>query len=371
MTGVIVTNRVTGDSQQGEVPVSSAALRDGVLAVPVIDITSFRMPYADAAARDAVVRQVDEAARTVGFMQITGHGIPATTLGDFTSATDAFFALDPQTKARYRCPPGINRGYTPPKAESLANSLGLTSAADLFEAINVGTSTDDFPGLDLPEDVYARNVYPDREVPGFEAAVSEWFNAAGRVARTMVKIFGAALGGSEDYFEQLTDHSIDVLRMNNYRLPSPDTRLAEDQLGMGAHTDYGIVTVLWADKVPGLEIHGADGNWHAVMPAEGALLVNLGDATARWTNEEWISTLHRVAAPKINGTLVPRRSAAYFHDGNVDAVIQPLPSCVSKDNPARYEPVTVGEHLAAKLAGSRGGQLNRYAAREAARLHSA
>ena len=106
-------------------PVSSAALRDGILAVPVIDISSFRMPYADAAARSEVVRQVDEAARTVGFMQITGHGIPAATLSEFTRATDAFFALGPAAKSRYRCPPGINRGYTPPKAESLANSLGL------------------------------------------------------------------------------------------------------------------------------------------------------------------------------------------------------------------------------------------------------
>lgn len=349
---------------------SSAALRDGILTVPAIDITSFRMPYADAAARSEVVRQVDAAARTVGFMQITGHGISATTLSEFTSATDAFFALDAQAKAGYRCPPGINRGYTPPKAESLANSLGLASAADLFEAINVGASTADFPGLDLPEDVYAANVYP-AEVPGFEAAVTAWFDAAGRVARTMVRIFGVALGGREDYFEQRTDHSIDVLRVNNYRLPAPDVELEKDQLGMGAHTDYGIVTVLWADRVPGLEIHGADGNWHPVMPADGALLVNLGDATARWTNEEWISTLHRVAAPRVDGALVPRRSAAYFHDGNVDAVIECLPSCVSAGNPARYEPVTVGEHLAAKLAGSRGGQLNSRATREAARLRFA
>jgi isopenicillin N synthase-like dioxygenase len=350
--------------------VSSAALRDGILDVPVIDITSFRMPYADAAARSEVVRRVDEAARTVGFMQITGHGIPVTTLSEFTSATDAFFALDAQAKARYRCPPGVNRGYSPPKAESLANSLGLASAADLFEAINVGTSVADFPGLDLPEDVYAANVYPADEVPDFEAAVTAWFTSAGRVARTMVRIFGVALGGREDYFAPFTDHSIDVLRMNNYRLPAPDVQLEQEQLGMGAHTDYGIVTVLWADHVPGLEIHGADGNWHPVMPADGALLVNLGDATARWTNEEWISTLHRVAAPRVGGKLVHRRSAAYFHDGNVDAVIECLPSCVTKDNPARYEPVTVGDHLAAKLAGSRGGQLNPYATRESARLRS-
>ena len=207
-----------------------------------------------------------------------GTASPRPRISEFTSATDAFFALDAEAKSRYRCPPGINRGYTPPKAEALANSLGLVSAADLFEAINVGTTTADFPGLDLPEDVYAANVYPADEVPGFEAAVTEWFAAAGRVARTMVRIFGVALGGREDYFERFTDHSIDVLRMNNYRLPEPDVQLEQDQLGMGAHTDYGIVTVLWADQVPGLEIHGADGNWHPVMPADGALLVNLGDA---------------------------------------------------------------------------------------------
>jgi isopenicillin N synthase-like dioxygenase len=350
--------------------VSSAALRDGILAVPVIDISSFRMPYADAAARSTVVRQVDEAARTVGFMQVTGHGISSSTLSEFTSATDAFFALGPAAKSKYRCPPGVNRGYTPPRAESLANSLGLTTAADLFEAVNVGTSAADFPGLDLPPDVYAANVYPATEVPAFETAVTAWFAAAGRVARTMVRIFGVALGGREDYFEQFTDHSIDVLRVNNYRLPAPDAELEPDQLGMGAHTDYGIVTVLWADQVPGLEIHGADGSWHPVLPADGALLVNLGDATARWTNEEWISTLHRVAAPRSGGVLVPRRSAAFFHDGNVDAVIEPLPSCVTAANPAKYKPVTVGDHLAAKLAGSRGGQLNPYAEREVARLRS-
>jgi isopenicillin N synthase-like dioxygenase len=385
--------------QQGEQLVSSAALRDGILAVPVIDISSFRMPYADAAARSQVVRQVDAAARTVGFMQITGHGITPATRGELIKAMDEFFALAAETKQKYRCPPAINRGYSPPKAESLANSLGLASPADLFEALNVGSSTADYPGLELPEDVYAPNVYPAQEIPDFEAAVTEWFRAAGAVARTMVRIFGVALGGREDYFAEATDHSIDVLRLNNYRLPdpgtpdrgtpdpvtpdpgapdpgapgaprTPGTPVEPDQLGMGAHTDFGIVTVLWADRVPGLEIHGADGEWHPVMPAGGALLVNLGDAIARWTNDEWMSTMHRVAVPRIGGALVPRRSAAYFHDGNVDALIACLPSCLSPENPARYAPVTVGEHLAAKLAGSRGGQLNPYATREVARLRT-
>ena len=346
---------------------SEALTTDGALTVPVIDITAYRDPGADAGRRDQVARAVDEAARTVGFMQVIGHGVAPAVLAGFVAATDAFFALPAEVKAGYRCPPGINRGYTPPKSESLANSLGLATAADLFEAINVGSQAADFPGLDLPADVYAANVWP-AGLPGFRPAVSAWFEAAGSVARTMVTIFSDALGLGPGYLDQFTGHSIDVLRMINYRPPPAGTPLEPDQAGMGAHTDYGIVTVLWADQVPGLEIIGSDHGWHPVQPADGALLVNLGDGLARWTNDRWISTMHRVAAPRLNGVLVPRRSAAYFHDGDVDAVIAPLPSCVDGEHPARYEPVTVGQHLAEKLAGSRAGQLNPHAGREAARL---
>ncbi|MCU1619102.1 MAG: 2OG-Fe(II) oxygenase [Modestobacter sp.] len=344
-----------------------AQTTDGVLDVPVIDIGPFVRPDGTAAQRAEVAAAVDEAARTVGFMQIVGHGIEPGVLAGFTAATDEFFALPLDAKSAYRCPPGINRGYSPPKSERLANSLGLVSAADLFEAINVGTTRADYPGVDLPEVDYAANVWPV-EVPAFEPAVRDWFAAAGSVARTMLRVFGVALGLGEGHFAPFTDHSLDVLRMINYRLPAADVELEPDQVGMGAHTDYGIVTVLWADQVPGLEVLGSDGEWHPVQPADGALLVNLGDALARWTNDRWISTMHRVAAPRVDGVLVPRRSAAYFHDGNIDAVIECLPVCISAEQPAQYAPVTVGEHLAAKLAGSRGGQLNTDAAREASRL---
>ncbi|GAA1867961.1 2-oxoglutarate and iron-dependent oxygenase domain-containing protein [Pseudonocardia ailaonensis] len=347
---------------------ATAETRDGVLEVPVVDIGAF--DDGTEADRDAVAAAVDRAARTVGFMQVVGHGIPQTTLDAFTAATDAFFSRDLAEKSTYRCPPGVNRGYTPPKAESLANSLGLTSAADLFEAFNIGAQAADFPGLALDETDYGLNPWPD--VPGFRAGVEAWFAAAQGVARTMTRVFGRALGLGEEYLAQFTSHSIDVLRMINYRLPAADAELEPDQVGMGAHTDYGIVTVLWADDVPGLEIlddrAGTAGRWHPVRPAPGALLVNLGDALARWTNDQWISTMHRVAVPRIDGVLVPRRSAAFFHDGNPDAVIAPLPTCVDATHPARYGPVTVAAHLRAKLAGSRGGTLAEGAGREAARL---
>ncbi|MBL1075516.1 isopenicillin N synthase family oxygenase [Nocardia sp. 2] len=338
--------------------------------VPVIDITAY-VTTGDVHERRIVARRIDEAARTVGFMQIVGHGVPQTVIDGLAAAIDGFFALAPEVKQGYRTPPEINRGYSPPKSESLSLSLGVESANrmnDFFEAFNVGAAVSDYPGLELPLADYPENLWP-REVPEFRALVEAYFREAGRVARTLTTAFADALELPAGYFERYTDHSLDVLRMNNYALPPGEVELDGELTGMGAHTDYGIVTVLWADQAPGLQVLGADGHWHDVRPAPDALLVNLGDLTARWTNERWLSTLHRVQPPVVDGTIERRRSAAYFHDGNIDAVIETLPSCLGDGS--RYAPVTVAEHIRAKLAGSRALQPNTKAEREAARMRSA
>ena len=104
------------------------------------------------------------------------------------------------------------------------------------------------------------------------------------------------------------------------------------------------------------------------MPADGALLVNLGDLTARITNDRWMSTLHRVKPPVIDGTIRRRRSVAFFHDGNADAVVGTLDSLLDRGDGLAYEPITVRDHVAAKLAGSRQGRKNLAAVREAERV---
>ena len=121
---------------------------------------------------------------------------------------------------------------------------------------------------------------------------------------------------------------------------------------MGAHTDFGFCTVLYADAVEGLEIVGPDGSWHPVLPRPESLLVNLGDLLAEWTNDRWRSTIHRVVPPR-EARPAKRRSMAFFHDGNFDASIEVLPTCVGPDNPAKYAPVLAGDHLRAKLLGPR------------------
>jgi isopenicillin N synthase-like dioxygenase len=187
----------------------------------------------------------------------------------------------------------------------------------------------------------------------------------------MTRIFEDALDLEPGFFDAFTDHSIDVMRMNNYALPPGTVDLDGDLTGMSEHTDFGIVTVLWADQVRGLQVLGDDGSFNDVSPADDALLINLGDLTARWTNERWQSTLHRVKPPIVDGTIERRRSAAYFHDGNADAVITALATCVAPGAQPVYPPITVSEHISSKLAGSRAGQLNTSAERDAARVLAA
>jgi isopenicillin N synthase-like dioxygenase len=304
-------------------------------------------------------------------MQIVGHGIDGL-VQPLTNAIDWFFGLPDEVKRNAIAPRrSVNRGYTPPRSERLSYSLGVVSADDLFEAFNIGAARSDFPHLDLDAEIYAENIWPHTDgADRFRQELSMWFAAAGRVARRMTEIFAVALDLPDDYFARFTDHSIDVLRVNHYCVPD-GVVIGESQMGMGAHTDYGIVTVLWADPVAGLEILRPDGSWSPVVPASGALLINLGDLLARWTDDRWLSTMHRVAPPRDeNGALVRRRSAALFHDGNADAVISTLAPCRAADGTSAYSDVTVSDHLAQKLGGSRGLALNQHAEREAARIGS-
>ncbi|MEE2061059.1 isopenicillin N synthase family dioxygenase [Rhodococcus artemisiae] len=335
--------------------------------VPAVDIGPYVHGGTDAD-RARVTGEIDDACTRVGFIQILGHRIPDDVTDGLAGAVDDFFGLPLDEKKQYRVE-GANRGYSPPKSESLSLSLGVESASrmnDFFEAFNVGTEARSFTDLDLSESDYGINLWP--EVADFRDRVQAYYTEASRVAGVLTRIFSDALGQDPEFFARLTDHSIDVLRMNNYALPEGAVTVDGDLTGMGEHTDFGIVTVLWADCVAGLQVLGGDGVWHDVAPQPGALLVNLGDLTARITNDRWMSTLHRVKPPIVDGTIQRRRSVAFFHDGNVDAVISTLPEFADDEC---YEPITVRDHIEAKLAGSRQGKANAKAVREAARVLAA
>lgn len=322
--------------------------------VPIVDISAFVQGWTDPAARAQVVSDIRRACETVGFIQILGHAIPDQTIEGLTAAMDWFFGLSPDEKCLSI--PGSSEvvGYSPPKQWSLSRSMGVQPANqmnDFFEGFNLAKPAREFPGLTLSSEFYNETMWPSNEV--FRTQIQEYFAEASRVAKVMMGIFVEALGDKGLGLESLFDHSMENMRLNNYALPEGEVDVDGDLTGMGEHTDFGLVTILWADQVAGLQVLASDGTWHDVQPADGALLINLGDLLARLTNDAWSSTLHRVTPPIVDGKVRRRRSAALFFEANADATIGTLPAFVDAERPARYgDPINVGEHVRAKFGGA-------------------
>ena len=195
-----------------------------------------------------------------------------------------------------------NRGYAAEGTEALAYSLGeRTCPPDLFEAFNVGRELTARPAADPyfathRDRYFAANVWPT--VPaGFRSTWLAYWDAVEALALEIMAAAALALDLDADHFVPSLDRSISVMRANNYQRRDGAAPPADGQMRMGAHTDYGSITVLLADQVPGLQIRDDAGRWHDVLPPEGGFLVNIGDLLAEWTNDRWRSTLHRVVPP--------------------------------------------------------------------------
>jgi isopenicillin N synthase-like dioxygenase len=320
--------------------------------VPRIDLSRWNR-----GARTEVATDLDRACRDVGFFEVVGHGIGDDVIADMRAATQAFFDLPVTAKQRYTPPDlEVNRGYAAKGVEGLGYSVGVVRPPDLFEAFNIGPDEVDETDPHVAAErhrLFAANLWPT-EVPQLRPALVAYMASARSVADILMEVFARALGLADDFFEPFMTHSTDTLRVIHYETQPGDPGPAPGQVGMGEHTDYGMCTVLFADAVPGLQIVGPDGRWHSVVPSPGALLVNLGDLMAQWTNDRWRSTLHRVLPPARHDTEVrTRRSVAFFHDGNHDAIIECLPTCIEPGQQPKYAPVTAGDHLMAKLMGPR------------------
>ncbi len=309
----------------------------------------------EAVARRAVVEAIDRECRRVGFLRVSGHGVPAELIEQMLEVTTAFFDRPEDEKLRYvPKDKAVNRGYAAYGTEALAYSLGVDSKPDMFEAFNCGVdAVDESDPYVVAERhrFFAPNMWPEQPSDMRTVWVA-YFGACQALARELSRIFAVALGMPEDFIFDKVNRAVCVMRANNYERRSHHAEPEPGQVRMGAHTDYGVCTILLADPVPGLQIVGPDGAWHDVLPEPGTLLVNLGDLLAEWTNDRWRSTLHRVVPPTVAGP-ARRRSVAFFQEANYDALISVMPTCVSDDNPARYTPVIAGEHLMNKLIGPR------------------
>ncbi len=310
--------------------------------IPVIDVAPLRAN--DQAGKDEVARQIDRACIETGFFCITGHGVDQQLIARTRDAATQLFALPDELKrAIERRPENASRGYYPFADRSLAYTLGEAAPPDLQEAWAMGPI--DVPEVEIQEsDVsrrfFATNLWPEG-VPNFRETLCAYYRTLSPLADEILKGVALALGQPETYFDDKCDRASSVIRLIRY--PAQTTAPAAGQLRAGAHTDYGTVTILRGDDVPGAtQVMLPSGEWIDVRPPPGGFVCNIGDAMADWTGGRWRSTLHRVGNPPPGAAPSDRISIVFFHQPNHDAVLGGL-------GDAQSAGVTYAEHYLGKL----------------------
>lgn len=301
------------------------------------------IPVVDLQAGDAV-DAVADACRRVGFLTVVGHGVSTDVLDAAWTTAQRFFDLPLAEKMAVAMPrPGYPYGYSPLAGETLAASLGHRTHPDLKQSFAIGPVDAAAHTFADPDEEFAwsPNLWPDA-VPELRPAWEAYYRAMAALSARLLSVMAAALELPTQHFEPLIDRHTSAMRALDY--PAAAGAL-DGQLGASAHTDYGTLTVLMADTTQrGLQVQGPDGEWQDATPEPGSLVVNLGDAMARWTNDRWRSTMHRVVVPQRR-----RQSIAFFHNANWDAAIECIPSCLADGEAPRYAPIEAGPHLMQKF----------------------
>lgn len=293
--------------------------------IPVVDFAKY-----DESRPETLVEiglEVDKALSEIGFMSIINHGVDQKLVDDVFASSKFFFGQDVAEK----------------------NRLEYTSAEENFGYQELGQEAL-HPGAppDLKETLTMRDAYKhvDADWPSDEFRdlllefYSQCFKAANRIQRVFAQIFDL----DSEYFVERHGGENVTFRILHYPPLSADI---DGQLGAGAHTDYGMVTLLFQDMIGGLEVFDKNAQvWVPVDPAPGAVVINTGDMTEHWTNGKYPSTLHRVQP---RGGVGDRYSAVIFYDPDDEVIVDCLPSCVSESNPAKYRPISAKEHVLAKI----------------------
>jgi isopenicillin N synthase-like dioxygenase len=317
------------------------------LSVPVIDIAPFRT--GGLAEKKTVAEQVDRACRDIGFLIIKGHGVPQSLIKKVRDVSHVFFDLPIDEKKRFARPAmDVLRGYIGINQESLARSRDrYTEGADLNESFMIGpvdTPAADYAFAPAAGKHFASNIWPP--FPAELCPVwTEYYRAMGALAQTLMRVFAVALKLDETWFDSKIDRHISRLRVRNY--PAQLTPPAPGAIRAGAHSDYGSLTILATEDRPGgLQVCNAEGQWVDVPIVPDCFIVNIGDLLAHWTNDTWVSTLHRVVNPPLDaGAGARRQSLVFFHNPNYDAEISCIPTVIHDGEQPKYTPTTSGDYL--------------------------
>ncbi len=302
--------------------------------LPVIDIgPSFTD---DHAAREVVANEIKAACRDTGFFYISNHGVDQSLIDGAFAEANRFFDQSGSWKEKWK-KQGFSNGYEPLETQRLDNE----SPGDIKESFNF--TMGNTPGTSG----YKANIWPD-DFPGFREGLEAYKESVWQAGLQVSRLISLSLGMPFDHFDETFAPQKSPLRILRYPPHPQETEF--NQLGCGAHTDWGWITLLSQDALGGLEVETASGEWVRVEPVPGTFVVNLGDIMLRWTNGQYHSSLHRVMN---NQSGQDRHSIVLFFNHAHDTPVECLTTCLTAGEAPMFPPCTAGEHSTQRYNESR------------------
>lgn len=295
--------------------------------IPVLDWTEFESDP------DAFVQALGQACRDTGFFLLINHSVPSALREQVFDMADVFFALPEAEKAKVSI---LNTPHFRGWGKQGEESLDETSPqVDTKETFNIGYDlSEDDPRVLAQEPFRGVNQWPD--IDGFRDIMLDYYDAALALGVSIHQAFEKDLGLRDRVLVSAFKEPLAALRLLSYPPATGD----QNEIGAGAHTDYGAITLLMTDGEPGLQVRPRGQDWMDVPHVDDAYIVNIGDCLMRWTNDIYVSTPHRVLPPKRR-----RRSVAMFVEANPDTIVSPLPGT----GVPKYAPIRAADYLMSRL----------------------
>lgn len=318
--------------------------REGLEHIPVLDLGDYLS--GKPGALEALAAQLRYAQENIGFFYIANHGVPQELIDRTFAATAAFHAQPLEQKLEVQIDAN-QAGFIPMGGTVITSAIKAdvkrNNKPDQSEAMWVRRERPASFFSNRPSRRFeAPNKWP-RQPPEFRPTIIEYMARMEQLGRKMLPIYATALDLPSNYFDdKFTEADIPV-RLGHYP-PTPGGD--PDQFGAAPHTDAGFLTLLPQAEVRGLEIMTQSGNWLPAPVRPGEILVNGGDCLVRYTNGRFLSTPHRV----VTGLPRDRYSIPLFFNPSFDAVVAPIPQCVTATRPAAFEPITYHGYILWYLA---------------------
>lgn len=307
--------------------------------IPVIDLG---LSATNARSAEAVAQRIGAACEEIGFFIVTGHGVPGAALNEMYDVCRRFFEQPDSVKRLGSAdPPDRFRGYTGTSDREAGAAGSPSDLLETFEASSFETA-EEMAAAGYSEEwvtLHHPNVWPQEPVE-MKDIWHRFMREMNELAGRLMHLAAISLGLPQSWFDEKFDRAASYQVANYY--PPQHEAPQPNQLRQSAHTDFGGFTILYQDSdVGGLQVRTRDGEWTPVPVMKGGFVVNLGDLLAKWTNDRWVATEHRVVNPPL-GTGTARISIPFFHHPNKDALIEAIPTCVDAGHPARYPAVRAG-----------------------------